>query len=293
MEEAGSAEADMEEAGLAEAADSEEAGLAEAADSEEAGLAEAADSEEAANTPGRGIGGGGGFRGGRGIGGGGFNGGFNRGGGINQGFNRGGNVNTGSGGGINVRPAPVRQVQQVQQVQQEVQQFIPQQQVQQFVPQQQQQRQFTRNTGFSSGGSRSAGTGVGSFGGGQINVQSFGNIDSDSFGFDNFGGQYVDVDKFDFNNARSSAQALAPRESINQAQQEQIVIGKRFRSGYARQTETSSAVKEGTGSGEAGIELAASRTANQDATQQFKQDASGEGKTEQGAGYGFERNNKG
>ncbi|XP_014673000.1 PREDICTED: glycine, alanine and asparagine-rich protein-like isoform X2 [Priapulus caudatus] len=161
-----------------------------------------------------------------------------------------------------------------------------------------------RGGGFSAGGARGGSFGGGSissgissgFGmaqGGNIDPNNFANIDASAFGFDNFGNTYINVEAFDFNNWRNAAQALAPREAINAAQTEQIVIGRRFRSGSARQTETSSASKEGSGNGEAGIELSASRTASQDATQQFKQQASGDGSTSQGATYGFERNNNG
>lgn len=123
-----------------------------------------------------------------------------------------------------------------------------------------------------------------------IDINNFANIDASAFGFRNFAPQYVDIENFDFNNARQSAAALAPRDAITSGELQQVVVGRRFRSGFARQTETSSASREGRGSGEAGIELTAARSASQDATQQFSQTANGEGKTEQGAAYAFERN---
>ncbi|XP_014681743.1 PREDICTED: uncharacterized PE-PGRS family protein PE_PGRS10-like [Priapulus caudatus] len=166
---------------------------------------------------------------------------------------------------------------------------------------------------FSSGSSfRSGGTGSGGFrssavksGGGSfvnlptfggdntVDINNFANIDASTFGFDNFGNLYINVEAFDLKGWRNTAQAAAPREALNPAQTEQIVVGSRFRNGYARQTETSGASREGSGSGSSGIELSATRTASQDATQQFTQEASGEGSTEQGAGYVFERNNNG
>ncbi|XP_014667236.1 PREDICTED: uncharacterized protein LOC106808860 [Priapulus caudatus] len=150
--------------------------------------------------------------------------------------------------------------------------------------------------GFRSSGIKSGGSFVSlpTFGGDNtVDINNFANIDASAFGFDNFGNLYINVEAFDFNGWRNTAHSAAPREALNAAQTEQIVIGRRFRNGYARQTETSGASREGSGSGTSGIELSATRTASQDATQQFTQTASGDGSTEQGAGYGFEKNNNG
>ncbi|XP_014678992.1 PREDICTED: glycine, alanine and asparagine-rich protein-like [Priapulus caudatus] len=131
-------------------------------------------------------------------------------------------------------------------------------------------------------------------GGATIDVNNFANIDARSFGLNNFAPDFVNIATFDFDGARRSAASFAPRDSLVSGNAlQQIVVGRRFRSGSARQTESSGALKEGSGRGEAGIELAASRSASQDATQQFTQTASGEGSTSQGAGYAFERNNNG
>lgn len=146
-----------------------------------------------------------------------------------------------------------------------------------------------RTTSGSSAQSAFRGAGLQGFGSGAIDINNFGNIDASAFGFDAFGNLYINVEAFDFNAWRNAAAALAPREALTGAQQEQVVIGSRFRSGYARQHETSSSERSGSGSGEAGIELSASRTASQDATQQYTHTASGEGKTEQGAAYGYQR----
>ncbi|XP_014668245.1 PREDICTED: uncharacterized protein LOC106809612 [Priapulus caudatus] len=159
-----------------------------------------------------------------------------------------------------------------------------------------------QNGGFASGlqnggfASRSQNVGFAASSalrGSAIDINNFANIDASAFGFRNFAPEYVSIADFDFGAARQAAAAFAPEEAINAASQEQVVIGRRFRSGSARQTETSSASREGSGSGEAGIELSAERTASQDATQQFSQTASGDGSTKQGAGYAFERGNDG
>ncbi|XP_014661568.1 PREDICTED: glycine-rich RNA-binding protein 5, mitochondrial-like [Priapulus caudatus] len=151
--------------------------------------------------------------------------------------------------------------------------------------------------GSFQGGSVGGGGFRSGFGGGSqqsFNIDNFGNIiDASSFGIDQFGRNYINIDAFDFSGAFDAAQKLAPRESLTPSQREQIVIGRRYRSGSARQFETSNALREGSGNGQSGIDLSARRTASQDATQQFTQQATGEGATRQGATYGFERNNNG
>lgn len=140
-------------------------------------------------------------------------------------------------------------------------------------------------------GSRTLGFGVGSVGG-AININNFANIDGSSFGLTNFAPQYVNILSFDFNRARADAFADAPRGSINTEARQQI-IGRRFASGSAAQTQTSASERSGSGNGVAGIELTASRSASQDAQQQFTQQAVADGATELGNAYGFSANNRG
>ncbi|XP_014681843.1 PREDICTED: uncharacterized protein LOC106821510 [Priapulus caudatus] len=120
-------------------------------------------------------------------------------------------------------------------------------------------------------------------------------LDASAFGLDNIAPNYVSLGLFDFNNWRREADSLAPPEAFSASLTEEapVVIGKRYRSGIARTMETSSAEREGNGSGEAGVEVSATRSANQDATQSFTQDGAGEGETAQGADYSFSQNNDG
>lgn len=147
-------------------------------------------------------------------------------------------------------------------------------------------RTFTGSGGFGSNFFGAAG--------GSVDVNNFGDfLDTRAFGIVNFAPGYVAIENFDFDSARQGALQLAPAGSIIPGQAEQVVIGRRFRSGYARQTETSGALRSGAGSGESGIDLAATRSAKQDATQQFSQTASGDGSTGQGSGYQFSSGNSG
>lgn len=122
-----------------------------------------------------------------------------------------------------------------------------------------------------------------------ISLDSFGNIQIDAFGLKNFGKDYVNIEQRNFNDWRTDARSLVPSGAPSRAQNDQVVIGQRYRSGFAKQTESSSAERKGSGTGSSGIELSATRRASQDANKRFSQIASGEGRTEQGGTYEFQR----
>lgn len=157
------------------------------------------------------------------------------------------------------------------------------------------QQNFQNFGGQSSSNSRQFGSafssaGLPGFGNNEIDINSFGMLNPEAFGFEEFGRNYINVEDWNFNTWRDGAQAQAPQMSFAPQSQEQAVIGTRFRSGSARQTETSTGEKTGSGSGEGTVELSATRSGSNDVTQSYSQTGSGEGTNEERASYGFQKN---
>lgn len=118
-------------------------------------------------------------------------------------------------------------------------------------------------------------------------LKSFGTLGIGSFGLGGYSPEYVDLEAYDFNAGRNDAARAAPPGSRPKTRV--AVIGRQYKSGNAHQYVGSQAHREGQGSGSAGVQVGAYRTANQNANQQFSQGAAGSGHTEAGAAYRFHK----
>ncbi|XP_014677888.1 PREDICTED: glycine-rich protein DOT1-like [Priapulus caudatus] len=139
---------------------------------------------------------------------------------------------------------------------------------------------YQHGNGYGNGGYQHGALDAGFLG-------NFGDLGVGSLGLKNFGGEFVDVEGFNFNQGRSDAAAVAPEGSAIRSRP--AVVGDRHRSGSASQYETSAAERSGAGSGEAGVAISAARKAEQNAAQQFTQEAAGAGHARAGAGYRFQK----
>ncbi|XP_014679492.1 PREDICTED: keratin, type I cytoskeletal 9-like, partial [Priapulus caudatus] len=146
------------------------------------------------------------------------------------------------------------------------------------------------SSGYGRGSSSSYGSGSSGLPDASF-LRGWGRLDDVQFDDTGFGHEYVDVASFSYDAARDAAAAGAPRGSAPPSVQ--AVVGERYRSGYAHQTDSSHALRTGSGVGEAGVQLEASRSAQQVAREQFAQDASGEGATRQAGAYAFRRGDSG
>ncbi|XP_014674790.1 PREDICTED: uncharacterized protein LOC106814921 [Priapulus caudatus] len=129
--------------------------------------------------------------------------------------------------------------------------------------------------------------------GDEFDINTFGTLRAGNFGVPTFAGPYVDIGQFDFAARKEAAFASAPGDSrVKEGALQQVPVGRRYKSGFARQVESSAADKAGSGSGETTVEVAASQKADQALEQTFKQEGTGEGSVKEGATYGFEQDDQ-
>lgn len=93
---------------------------------------------------------------------------------------------------------------------------------------------------------------------------------------------------FDFGRVRDAALKRVPY-GTHAPQQRKVLVGKRYKSGFARKFDSDFADRSGSGSGIVIAEFNAERKADQEILKEFLQEASSDGQYKSGLGYGFSK----